>query len=301
MLLRPAVIGALFVLGLAVAAVAAALTAPSTFAVDGIGGIITRLQAASRGGDERAAAALDDLENYARAHGLEIAELKLSEVTEERDLGALKIEARGQAPLWLNVVPTADISTHARFAAYLAARRLAAAELSQRLDAVNGRLTSMAPSPLNAFFALRDTLGATVTALDVDMWLDGSWVGRIGIGPEQTDLLAGDASSIETSFRGLIADAHAGEMLGRRSGEAVLTVHVATVRIPSDRVKAILDGSSVLAFDPIDDMIEPFAGLAAHVQVIPTLDALDAYFTLNPPESGYPFVPGGRFPSPRSR
>lgn len=255
--------------------------------------IIERLRTAADAGDRQAQAALADLQQFLARNHLDQSVLDTPSPFRQDDTrGHIQIVARGLAPFWIDLVPSADLSTKASLSSYVAERRAAAASLSAMGSSVEGRLGFSGLVTLGRLLSLRDQLGLVVRDADVDVWLDENWVSRAGFGPEQTEFWAQPASVVDPALRSLVADAHAGEPVASRIAEARLTVHGATVEASADAAAHLLAAPDVLVFDPYTDLLSPYQGLAAHVRVVAPVDVFDAWLRSRARvRDPYPFTP----------
>lgn len=263
----------LFALPVAIAIGIAGVAATSpTEAIDPGGHILVNLKAAAERGDRRAQAALDDLESYAAAHGLDLARLTSKEVAEGRTAGRVTLRAQGIAPFWIDVYQQVAFDQAYTVQSYVAERRVASLMLSGGARH-RGRLSVDGYAPLARLCAVRDAVRASIGDADIDVWYGAKWVSRMGVGPDRADFWGQGCSAIESQLRDLLAEAHADEPLAALVDELRLTVHSATADVAGDSVAALLAEPDVLLFDPQDDLLAPWRGRAAHVRLVAQVDA----------------------------
>lgn len=260
----------------------------------GIGGaIVDRLRASAATGDVEAREALDDLRRFLVQHGLDASVLDVPNPVDGRAaIGRLQLTAHGLAPFWIDVTPAADLDSESSLSAYVAERRAAAKVLSESGTRVSGRLAFADFVDVDRLLALRDALGLIVQDADVDVWLDGGWVGRAGYGPDAAEFWAQPGQDVQKALRSMIATAHTGEPLAMRISDVRLTVHGATIDVPDSAVDQLLAMRDILLFDPYTDLLASYATAAAHVRVVGPVDVFNAWVK-SQTRAGepYPFIP----------
>jgi hypothetical protein len=253
--------------------------------------VMTALRSAAAAGDPSAAATLADIEEFLSANHLDAAVVRATDVREAGQRGVIDLSARGLAPFWVDVYASADLATDASLSRYLAERR--AAVVASEDSVVSGRLSFNGFVSVERLCEVRDAYGATIRDADVDLWLDGAWMGRAGYGPDQSDFWARDCAAITEDLRGIVRSGHPGDLLAIRSGDADLTVYGATMDVPMSGARAIDELKDVLLFDPANDLLAPWDGRAAHVRLAAPVDVFGAFVGAQVRAGAltYPYVP----------
>ncbi len=289
-------IGAAVVLVLASVLVVSRIGAPPVaHAEDPSAQILAGLKTAAAAGNERARSALADLDSFVLKNHLDAAALNSREVDQSARTGKVTLSARGTTPFRIDVFATADLSSDKALSAYAIERRAAALALVDGSSRHRGHLAFNDFVTVDRLCDLRDAAKATISDAEVDVWLDGNWVTRVGYGPDQPAFWSRGCSLVTDGIRAVLASAHSDEPLGQRANEVRLTVYGATLEADSGGIGVLLAAPDVLLFDPETDLISPWAGAASHVRLAASVDTFGALVEakVRAGEIAYPFVSSG--------
>lgn len=141
---------------------------------------------------------------------------------------------------------------------------------------------------------LREASASVVLDADVDVWLGDTWVTRFGYGPDKPAFWSVGCSALVARIRAYLAEAHSGDRLGASVNDARLTIHSATLSVGTLGLAQLSDQPDVLLFDPEEDLLAPWARLAAQVRLVAPIDAFAESIRAKVAAGDIlePFVPG---------
>lgn len=256
--------------------------------------IIAKLEAAADGGDPKAKAALADLQAFAARNGLSVSDLRERAVAEARAATPhVVLNARGVAPLWLDVFQEVTFDSGSSVTSYVAERRVVARGLGGT-DRHRGRLAFSDFQPLTRLCDLRTATAGVIEDAEFDIWLGDTWVSRFGYGPDRPEFWGSDCNQLDAKIRDFLSRALVGDSVADSINDFTFSLRWATFDLTSDGISIALDDPAVLVFDPEEDLLQPWAARASHVRLFSGVDPLGQLVAerVARGEIANPFVPG---------